>query len=224
MLANNEIGVIQDVAAIGAMCRERGVVRCTCDAAQASARSRRCPKLPVGYPLVHRAQDLRPKGRRRAVRAPLRSRPLLQPVLSAEVRSAACARHAGDASDRGFGRCMRAGARATARRSRAPGHVARPALERAWRVSAACISTAQGAPRLPGILNVSFEGVEGESLVIGLGGAGCFDRLGLQLGSAEPSYVLRALGPRYAAGTEFAAIQPRPLHHGRQTSSGQSLR
>ena len=58
----------------------------------------------------------------------------------------------------------------------------------------------EGAPRLPGILNVSFEGVEGESLVTAL------DSLAVTTGSAcssasgDPSYVLRALG----RGTQLA--------------------
>ena len=48
--------------------------------------------------------------------------------------------------------------------------------------------------RIPGILNVSFSGIEGESLLMGL------TELSLSTGSAcssdsdEPSYVLRALG------------------------------
>ena len=52
----------------------------------------------------------------------------------------------------------------------------------------------EGAARCPDILNVSFEGVEGESLLTGL------KELALSTGSAcssasgEPSYVLRALG------------------------------
>ena len=58
----------------------------------------------------------------------------------------------------------------------------------------------EAAPRLPGILNVSFEGVEGESLVMAL------DSLAVTTGSAcssasgDPSYVLRALG----RGTQLA--------------------
>src|SRR4030095_10294699 len=58
----------------------------------------------------------------------------------------------------------------------------------------------EAAPRLPGILNVSFEGVEGESLVTSL------DSLAVTTGSAcssasgDPSYVLRALG----RGTQLA--------------------
>ena len=37
MLVNNEIGVIQDIAALGAICRERGVVFHV-DAAQATGK------------------------------------------------------------------------------------------------------------------------------------------------------------------------------------------
>src|SRR5256885_14114856 len=51
-----------------------------------------------------------------------------------------------------------------------------------------------GAPRLPGILNVSFEGVEGESLVTGLTGLAVSTGAACNSVSADPSYVLRALG------------------------------
>jgi hypothetical protein len=52
----------------------------------------------------------------------------------------------------------------------------------------------EGAPRLPGILNVSFEGIEGESLVVGLGELAISTGSACNSASAEPSYVLRALG------------------------------
>jgi len=71
----------------------------------------------------------------------------------------------------------------------------------------------EAAPRLPGILNVSFEGVEGESLVTAL------DALAVTTGSAcssasgDPSYVLRALG----RGTQLAQSSLR-FSLGRATS------
>src|SRR6202012_3941103 len=53
---------------------------------------------------------------------------------------------------------------------------------------------ASEAPRSPGILNVSFEGVEGESLVTGLTDLAISTGSACNSASAEPSYVLRALG------------------------------
>ena len=50
------------------------------------------------------------------------------------------------------------------------------------------------APRLPGILNVSFEEVHGESLVGALGALAVSTGSACSSESAEPSYVLRALG------------------------------
>jgi cysteine desulfurase len=72
-----------------------------------------------------------------------------------------------------------------------------PLRDRLWRGLAQIEGVhlnGEAAPRVPHILNVSFEGVEGESLVTGL------TELALSTGSAcssasgEPSYVLRALG------------------------------
>src|SRR5581483_1761736 len=50
------------------------------------------------------------------------------------------------------------------------------------------------APRLPGLLSVSFEGVEGESLVTGLPELAVSTGAACNSASGEPSYVLRALG------------------------------
>jgi cysteine desulfurase len=52
----------------------------------------------------------------------------------------------------------------------------------------------EGADRLPGVLNVSVEGVEGESLVVGLHELAISTGSACNSASAEPSYVLRALG------------------------------
>ena len=70
MYANNEIGVVQPVAEIGKIAQERGVLFHT-DGVQAVG------KIPVNVikdniDLLshHGAQDLRPEGRRRALRPP----------------------------------------------------------------------------------------------------------------------------------------------------------
>ncbi len=79
--------------------------------------------------------------------------------------------------------------------------------------SAACCATAMRGSRVPHLLNVSFEGVEGESLLAAVRG-----RLAVSTGSActsalqEPSYVLRALGRRRASERKQPAVWPRPLH------------
>jgi len=61
MLANNEIGVIQPVREIGAICRERGVLF-HCDAAQASARFPSAWRTTNRPHVRKRAQMYGPKG------------------------------------------------------------------------------------------------------------------------------------------------------------------
>jgi len=69
MFVNNEIGVIQDIPAIGKLCRERGIVFHV-DAAQATGKVaidlRDAASRPDEPGL---AQDLRTEGHRRTVRA-----------------------------------------------------------------------------------------------------------------------------------------------------------
>ena len=193
MLVNNEIGVIQDIAAIAALCRAHGVLFHT-DAAQAVG------KIPLD---VHRlAVDFMsftahklygPKGAGALyVRDEARAR--LQPIVF------------GGGQERG----LRPGTLAThqivglgvacdlARRNLPAEHARLAELrERLWRGLArlgGVHANAQDAPCVPGILNVSFEGVEGESLVTGLPELAISTGSACNSASAEPSYVLRALG------------------------------
>ena len=120
MFVNNEIGVIQDVATIGAMCRERGIVFHV-DAAQATGKVSIDLAAAADRPdEPGLAQELRPEGHRRALRAPEAARP----HRGADARRRPRARHAlgnaADAPDRRHGRGLSARrARRWARRSSA---------------------------------------------------------------------------------------------------------
>lgn len=193
MHVNNEIGVIQDVAAIGVLCRERGVVFHT-DAAQAAGKipiDVRC--LPVDLMSFTAHKLYGPKGIgalfvRRA------ARPWIQPLTygggqERGLRPGTLPTH----QIVGFGvACELAAALLPQEQVRLT--ELRERLERELGALGGIHVNGEGAPRVPGILNLSFEGVEGESLVTAL------QELALSTGSAcnsaseAPSYVLRALG------------------------------
>jgi cysteine desulfurase len=193
MLANNEIGVVQDIATIGAICRERGVAFHT-DAAQAVGKiALNVRDLWVDALSFTGHKLYGPKGAgvlyvRRA------ARPLLQAVTfgggqERGLRPGTLATH----------QIVGLGAACELARELQPSEAVRLATlrERLWDGIAGLDGVhlnGEGAPRLPGILNVSFEGVEGESLVVGLGELAISTGSACNSASAEPSYVLRALG------------------------------
>jgi cysteine desulfurase len=199
MHANNETGVIQDIAAIGAICRERGIPFHV-DAAQSVG------KLPVDVRVLpvdlisftaHKIYG--PKGIGALyVHPSIRAR--LKPVTfgggqERGLRPGTLPTH----QIVGFGAACEL---ATQSLTTEPARLGR-LRDRLWqglsRLEGVHLN-GEAAPRLPGILNVSFEGVEGESLVTAL------DSLAVTTGSAcssasgDPSYVLRALG----RGTQLA--------------------
>ena len=193
MLANNEIGVLQDVRAIGAICRKRDVAFHT-DAAQAVG------KIPVDVRELtvdilsftgHKLYG--PKGAG-ALYLRRSARPLLQPVTfgggqERGLRPGTLATH----------QIVGLGAACELARSLQPDEAVRLAAlrDRLWRGIAALGGVhlnGEGASRLPAILNVSFEGVEGESLVVSLVELAISTGSACNSASAEPSYVLRALG------------------------------
>jgi cysteine desulfurase len=193
MFANNEIGVIQDIPAIGAICREQGVAFHT-DAAQAVG------KIPVD--VSHLSVDLLsftahklygPKGAaalyvRRSARA------LLQAVSfgggqEKGLRPGTLATH----------QIAGLGAACELARNLQPKEAARlrGMRDRLWEGISdlgGVHLNGQDAERLPGVLNVSFEGVEGESLVASLSELAISTGSACNSASAEPSYVLRAVG------------------------------
>jgi cysteine desulfurase len=193
MFANNEIGVLQDIAAIGAVCHERDIPLHT-DAAQAVGKiAVDVHKMPVDVLSFTAHKIYGPKGAgalyvRRGVR------PLLQPVSfgggqERGLRPGTLATH----------QIVGLGAACELAGKLQPEEATRLATlrDRLWAgiVGLGGVHlNGEGALRLPGLLNVSFEGVEGESLVVGLAELAISTGSACNSASAEPSYVLRALG------------------------------
>ena len=193
MYANNETGVLEDVATIGALCRERGVAF-HCDCAQAVGKvPLSLHELPVDFAAFTAHKLYGPKGIG-ALYVRERARGLLQPLIygggqERNLRPGTPATH----QIVGFGAACELAAGALAAEV--------PRLtrlrERLWQGLAAqggAHLNGARAPRLPGIVNVSFEEVHGESLVRALSGLAVSTGSACSSESADPSYVLRALG------------------------------
>jgi cysteine desulfurase len=193
MHANNEIGVLQDIEAIGAICRERGVPLHV-DAAQSAGKVEidvtrlQCDLLSF---TAHKLYG--PKGIGALYFAPSR-RAALQPLMfggghERGLRSGTLAVH----QIVGFGVACELAAAAW-RQDAEHCEQLRLRLWRGLQAIDGVLLNGHATQRVAGILNVSFSGIEGESLLMGLG------ELSLSTGSAcisesdEPSYVLRALG------------------------------
>lgn len=199
MHANNEIGVIQDIRAIGEICRERGIPFHV-DAAQSVG------KLPVDVSML--PVDLLSFTAHK-IYGPMGIGALyVHPAIRTRLRPLTF----GGGQERGirpgtlpthqivgFGVACELAAKSLAADAARLGFLRDRLWEGLSRLEGVHLN-GEAAPRLPGILNVSFEGVEGESLVTAL------DSLAVTTGSAcssasgDPSYVLRALG----RGTQLA--------------------
>lgn len=193
MLANNEIGVVQDIGGIGEICRDHNVPL-HADAAQAIGKIdvdvRRLPVDTMAF-TAHKLYG--PKGSG-ALYVRTGVRPMIQPLTfgggqERGLRPGTLATH----------QIVGLGAACALAAKLQPGESdrIRALRDRLWagiEGLAGVHLNGQGAPRLPGILNVSFEGVEGESLVMGLRELAVSTGSACNSATAEPSYVLRALG------------------------------
>ncbi len=193
MHANNEIGTINDVAAIGAVCRDAGVLMHT-DAAQSAGKVHLDVKaMPIDMISLSAHKMYGPKGmgalfvRREP---PVRLVPLI---------------HGG-----GHERGMRSGTLAThqivgmgeaaailKRDMAAENERVLKLRQRLWahlRQLPGTTLNGDEEQRLPGLINVSFAGVDGETLLMALDDIAVSSGSACTSASVEPSYVLRALG------------------------------
>jgi cysteine desulfurase len=193
MYANNETGVLEDVAAIGALCRERGVAFHS-DCAQAAGKlPLRLDELAIDFASFTAHKLYGPKGVG-ALYVRSGARGQLQALMygggqERSLRPGTLATH----QIVGFGVACELAARLLPRERARLGSLG----ERLWAGLQALGGThlnGATAPRVPGLLNVSFEGVQGESLVGGLDGIALSTTAACSSDSPDPSYVLRALG------------------------------
>ena len=193
MFVNNEIGVIQDIAAIGSMCRDKGIVFHV-DAAQATGKvGIDLQSLPVDLMSLASHKTYGPKGIGALY---VRRKPRVR--LEAQI-------HGG-----GHERGMRSGTLPT-HQCVGMGEAFRLAkiemaddLKRTKVLHQRLLSGLQNleqvfvnghlTQRVPHNLNISFNFVEGESLIMGIKGLAVSSGSACTSASLEPSYVLRALG------------------------------
>ena len=106
----------------------------------------------------------------------------------------------------------------------APWRAARSAARRPAR--AACTTSASTASlerRLPHNLHVSFDGVEGEALLMALGDLAVSTGSACSSGSQAPSHVLEAIGAATRARRRVDPIRPRPFDDDAKTSISRSI-
>ena len=193
MFVNNEIGVVQDIPAIGAMCRAKGIVFHV-DAAQATGKvDIDLQTLPVDLMSLASHKTYGPKGIGALY---VRRKPRIR--LEAQI-------HGG-----GHERGMRSGTLPT-HQCVGMGEAFRLAkiemaddLKRTQVLHDRLLAGLQNleqvfvnghlTQRVPHNLNISFNFVEGESLIMGIKGLAVSSGSACTSASLEPSYVLRALG------------------------------
>jgi cysteine desulfurase len=193
LFVSNEIGVIQDIPAIGALCREHGIIFHV-DAAQATGKiAINLAELPVDLMSLASHKTYGPKGIGALY---VRRKPRIR--LEAQMH--------GGGQERG----MRSGTLATHQivgmgtAFRLAGEEMAVEGERIRMLHKRLLDGLSDIEqvfvngdlerRVPHNLNISFNYVEGESLIMGVKGLAVSSGSACTSASLEPSYVLRALG------------------------------
>lgn len=193
MYANNEIGTVQPIAEIGAVCREKGVLFHT-DAVQAAGhlaidvKAQNIDMLSMSAHKFHGPKGIGALYCRKGIRLPNlieggaqeRGRRAGTEAVYAVAGMAAALKEAND-------RMADNTAKVTALRDRL--------IDGLLKIDCSRLN-GDRTQRLPGNVNVSFEGVEGESLLLYLDMKGISASSGSACtsGSLDPSHVLLAIG------------------------------
>ena len=193
MMVNNEIGVIQPIAAIGEICRAKGIIL-HCDAVQAVGKvGIDLSTLKVDLMTITAHKMYGPKGIGALY---VRRKPRVR--IEAQIH--------GGGHERGFRSGtlathqivgMGEAARIAKAEMAADSERIRMLRDRLWRELSgmeAVVLNGDLEQRIPGNLNVSFNYVEGESLIMAIKDIAVSSGSACTSASLEPSYVLRALG------------------------------
>ena len=193
MFVNNEIGVIQDIPAIGALCREKGIIFHV-DAAQATGKVEiDLNSLPVDLMSLASHKTYGPKGigalyvrRKPRVRleAQMHGGGHERGMRSGTLPTHQCV---------GMGEAFRI-AKLEMTQDNAKARVLHERLLNGLKDIEQTFLNGHATQRVPQNLNISFNFVEGESLIMGIKGLAVSSGSACTSASLEPSYVLRALG------------------------------
>ena len=193
MMVNNEIGVIQPIAEIGEICRTKGIIF-HCDAVQAAGKIPiDLQKLKADLLTVTAHKVYGPKGIG-ALYVRRKPRVRIEPQIHGGghergLRSGTLPTH----QIVGMGEAFRiAKLEMAAESERIRG--LRDRLLAGFRDMEEVYVNGDIERRIPGNLNVSFNFVEGESLIMGIKDVAVSSGSACTSASLEPSYVLRALG------------------------------
>jgi cysteine desulfurase len=193
MMVNNEIGVIQPIAEIGKLCRSKGIIF-HCDAAQATGKVEiDLAKMPVDLMTFTSHKSYGPKGVG-ALYVCRKPRVRLEAQMHGGghergLRSGTLPTH----QIVGMGEAYRI-AKEEMATELARIHALRDRLAKGLQEIEEVYVNGDMEHRVPHNLNVSFNYVEGESLIMAIKDLAVSSGSACTSASLEPSYVLRALG------------------------------
>ena len=193
MFVNNEIGVIQDVTAIGNLCREKGIIFHV-DAAQATGKVEiDMTQLPIDLMSLASHKTYGPKGIGALY---VRRKPRIR--LEAQMHGGGHERgmRSGTLPTHqcvGMGEAFRI-AKLEMAQDNAKARALHDRLISGLSDMEQVFLNGHATQRVPHNINMSFNFVEGESLIMGIKGLAVSSGSACTSASLEPSYVLRALG------------------------------